>query len=49
MFVCDTFSRRLMIFVAEEQGTVNIQFPSYVTRRGETEPEMNEAEKQDPV
>ncbi len=49
MFVCDAFSHRLMIFVAEEQGTVDIQFPSYVTRRGETEPEMSEAEKQGPV
>ena len=33
-----------MIFVAEEQGPLNIQFPSYVTR-GETEPEISEAEK----
>ena len=35
-----------MIFVAEEQGTVNIQVPSYVTQRGETEPEISEVEKQ---
>jgi solute carrier family 35 protein F1/2 len=33
----------------EEQGTLDIQFPSYVTRRGAAEPEMNEAEKQGPV
>jgi len=41
-----------MIFVAEEQGTVNIQVPPYVTRRGETVPEINESseeEKQDVV
>jgi len=33
----------------EEQGTVNIQFPSYVTQRGETESEKSEAEKQSVV
>jgi len=46
MFFCDALSLLLMIFVAEEQGTVNIQVPSYVTRRGEREPEISEAEKQ---
>ena len=38
-----------MIFVAEEQGPLNIQVPPYVTRRGETEPEISEPEKQDVV
>jgi hypothetical protein len=45
MFFCDAFSLLLMIFVAEEQGTVDIQVPSYVTH-GKTEPEVSEAEKQ---
>jgi solute carrier family 35 protein F1/2 len=30
----------------EEQGTVDIQVPSYVTQHGKTEPEVSEAEKQ---
>jgi hypothetical protein len=42
--VCDAFSLFLMIFVAEEQGTIDIQFPSYVTRRGETDSKISEAE-----
>jgi hypothetical protein len=46
MFVCDAFSLLLMIFVAEEQGTVDIQVPPYVTRRGEAESEISETEKQ---
>jgi hypothetical protein len=46
MFVCDTFSLLLMIFVAEEQGTVDIQVPSYVTQRGEIESEISETDKQ---
>jgi hypothetical protein len=46
MFFCDAFSLLLMIFVAEEQGTVDIQVPSYVTQHGKTEPEVSEAEKQ---
>lgn len=46
MFFCDAFSLLLMIFVAEEQGTVDIQVPSYVTQRGKTEPEISETEKQ---
>lgn len=49
MFVCDAFPLLLMIFVAEEQGTVDIQFPPYVTRRGETESEIIEEEKQSVV
>ena len=49
MFVCDAFSLLLMIFVAEEQGTIDIQFPPYVTRRGETESEIIEEEKQSVV
>ena len=31
-----------MIFVAEEQGTVDIQVPSYIIQRGDTEPEISE-------
>jgi hypothetical protein len=34
-----------MIFVAEEQGTIDIQVPSYVTQRGEIESEISETEK----
>jgi hypothetical protein len=34
-----------MIFVAEEQGPLNIQTPAYVTQRGENM-EVNDAEKQ---
>jgi hypothetical protein len=49
MFVCDAFPLPLMIFVAEEQGTIDIQFPPYVSRRGETEPEIGEEEKQSVV
>ncbi len=49
MFVCNAFSLLLMIFVAEEQGPIDIQFPSYVKRHGELEPEVSEAEKQSVV
>jgi len=35
-----------MIFVAEEQGPLNIQRPAYVTQRGENMVEVNDAEKQ---
>ena len=44
LFVFDAFLLLLTIFVAEEQGTVDIQFPSYVARRDQTEPEICEAE-----
>jgi hypothetical protein len=46
MFVSDALPLLLMIFVAEEQGTVDIQVPSYVTQRGEIESEISEIEKQ---
>lgn len=49
MFFCDAFSLVLMLFVAEEQGIIDIQFPSYVKRRGETEPEISEKEKETDV
>jgi len=42
---CDAFLLFLMIFVAEEQGPLNIQTPAYVTQRGENM-EVNDAEKQ---
>lgn len=46
MFVSGAFLLLLMIFVAEEQGPIDIQLPSYVTQRDQTELEISEAEKQ---
>jgi hypothetical protein len=34
-------------FVAEQQGTLNIRTPAYVTRRGEAVAEVSEERKQD--
>ena len=34
-------------FAAEQQGTVNIRTPAYVTRRGEAVAEVSEEQKQD--
>lgn len=49
---CDAFLLLfLTVFVAEQQGTVDIRIPSYVTGRAAItmEPEISEAEKQDVV
>lgn len=46
MFFVMPLLLHLMIFAAEQQGTIDIHVPSYVTQRNAMVPEVSEPEKQ---